>query len=377
MRRWFLSFSSHDFALVQALRAALQRKDPDANIFFPPDSMRAGGFWKPQLAKEIEESTAFILLIGEMGLDDWQVTEYYEALYRRVREPGYPIILIVSIERPVPGLSFARLFHWLVSKDPASEATISKLMDAEAGVAQTPSELWRFTQPYCGFRAITEANSDYFFGRDRETVEALIALAGAPDRLATLVGSSGVGKSSLAQAGVLSALKRRAWPERASEPGPWPQAFQDSRHWCFLKLRPGTEPIRSLVAPVLDTWQFSANDPERAEQENRWIELLRDRNGALRDLLDATGHRYEKELNQPKPLAYFLYIDQGEELYVRSEEQQRRRFSELLAEALPDPRLRAMMSLRSDFLGHLQGDEPLFASKSMCRRWGRRSCERW
>ena len=31
-----------------------------------------------------------------------------------------------------------------------------------------------------------------------------------------------------------------------------------------------------------------------------------------------------------------------------------------LAHALPDPRLRAMMSMRSDFLGGLQNDEPLF-----------------
>lgn len=46
---------------------------------------------------------------------------------------------------------------------------------------------------------------------------------------------------------------------------------------------------------------------------------------------------------------------------MRAEEHQRQRFSELIARGLPDPRLRAMMSMRSDFLGHLQNDEPLFA----------------
>ena len=45
---------------------------------------------------------------------------------------------------------------------------------------------------------------------------------------------------------------------------------------------------------------------------------------------------------------------------MRAEERQRQRFSELLAQALPDPRLRTMMSMRSDFLGGLQNDEPLF-----------------
>ena len=48
---------------------------------------------------------------------------------------------------------------------------------------------------------------------------------------------------------------------------------------------------------------------------------------------------------------------------MRAEERQRRRFSELIAQALPDPRLRTMMSLRSDFLGHLQSDKPLFTAR--------------
>jgi hypothetical protein len=108
MRRWFLSYTSQDFALTQALKAALKRKDPDADIFFAPESMRAGGFWKKQLAEEIDGSTAFILLVGQKGLGDWQVMEYYEALDRRAKEPDYPIILILSPQRPAPGLPFAR-----------------------------------------------------------------------------------------------------------------------------------------------------------------------------------------------------------------------------------------------------------------------------
>jgi len=147
MRRWFLSYTSQDLALTQALQAALKRKDPDAHIFFAPESMRAGGFWKPQLAKEIEESTAFILLIGEK-LGDWQVMEYYEALDRRAKEPDYPIILILSVQRPAPGLPFARQLHWVTTEDPASEATIGKLLDAVSSPAQTPGELWRFARPY-------------------------------------------------------------------------------------------------------------------------------------------------------------------------------------------------------------------------------------
>jgi hypothetical protein len=171
MRRWFLSYTSQDFALTQALKAALQRKDSDANIFFAPESMRVGGFWKEQLTKEIKESTAFILLVGEKGLGDWQVMEYYEALDRRAKEPDYPIILILSAKRPAPGLPFARQLHWVLTEDPASEAAIGKLIEAASGPAQRPRDLWRFTRPYRGLEAMTEANSDYFFGRDGKTID--------------------------------------------------------------------------------------------------------------------------------------------------------------------------------------------------------------
>jgi hypothetical protein len=86
-----------------------------------------------------------------------------------------------------------------------------------------------------------------------------------------------------------------------------------------------------------------------------------DRKTSLSELLDET-ERQQMELTQAKPPAFFLYIDQGEELYVLSAESQRRRFSELIAAGLGDPRLRALMSLRADFLGELLKDEPLYTA---------------
>ena len=53
---------------------------------------------------------------------------------------------------------------------------------------------------------------------------------------------------------------------------------------------------------------------------------------------------------------------------------------ELARRKLGDPRLRAMMSLRADFFGELQKDEPLDATRtgsSASRRCARRSCARW
>jgi hypothetical protein len=184
----------------------------------------------------------------------------------------------------------------------------------------------------------------------------------APDRMPVLMGSSGVGKSSLAQAGVLAALKRQSWPEQAQTGNAWPAVFRDSRRWCYLSLKPGTDPLKALVGSFVDTWQFAATDPRRADHQHGWVERLRDGKATLSDLIEATERR-RVELHQPKPAGFVLYVDQGEELYVRAEELQRRRFSELLLAALADPRLRAMMSMRSDFLGDLQKDEALFRSR--------------
>ena len=131
MRHWFLSYNSQNLALMQGLEAALRRKDPEANIFFAPRSLRAGGFWLPELAKAIDEATAFVLLVGEKGLGPWQVIEYYEALDRRVKdtpsrprpppvEPHeFPVVLVLLDGQPAPGLPFLRQLHWIVTSDPA------------------------------------------------------------------------------------------------------------------------------------------------------------------------------------------------------------------------------------------------------------------
>ena len=166
--------------------------------------------------------------------------------------------------------------------------TVARIFDGAAGGGSNPGELWRYTSPYRGLEAMEEKDSDYFFGRARETVEVLNALA-APDRLPVLIGNSGVGKSSLAQAGVLAALKRQAWPEDAGAPNAWPAVFQDSRQWCFLSLKPGTDPLKALVEAFLDTWQYAAADPERVKQQHGWIELVARRQGhAVRS---DRGHR--------------------------------------------------------------------------------------
>ena len=277
--------------------------------------------------------------------------------------PNFPLIVVLLEGQTAPGLPFLRQLHWIITPDPASEKDVGRAVRCGSRRRHQSAATYGATRlriaALMRWRRRTAITSSAVSAKPSTCSPRLPARL---DRLPVLIGNSGVGKSSLAQAGVLAALKRQAWPEEAGAPNAWPAVFQDSRQWCFLSLKPGTDPLKALVESFLDTWQFAATDPERVKQQHGWIELLRTARPRCSDLIDATERR-RKELDQPKPPAFFLYVDQGEELYVRAEERQRRRFSELLAQALPDPRLRTMMSMRSDFLGSLQNDEPLFKAR--------------
>src|SRR5215813_3512059 len=264
MRRWFLSYHSPDEALAFRLKAAIERKDGGANVFFAPTSLRVGGRWAPALAQSIAEADVFVLLVTDKGVGRWQEVEYEAAFDRHVNSSDFPVVLILMEGQPAPRLAFLKQLHWIVAPDPTSEKDIARLIEVVTSDRDAKSgERWRYTSPYRGLSAMEEKDSDYFFGRERETVEILQTLAAESGRLTVLLGNSGVGKSSLAQAGVLAALKRQAWREGMDGAPEWPRAFDGSRRWCFLTLRPGTEPLKALVEAFLDTWQFDAGDPAR------------------------------------------------------------------------------------------------------------------
>src|SRR5271169_4712723 len=67
-----------------------------------------------------------------------------------------------------------------------------------------PSELTK-QNPWPGLRAFGERDRDFFFGRERETAELLSLVQRSP--VVVLYGQSGLGKTSLLQAGLFPRLK--------------------------------------------------------------------------------------------------------------------------------------------------------------------------
>ena len=170
--------------------------------------------------------------------------------------------------------------------------------------------------PYPGLEEFTEEDAGVFFGREAEIMELYSRLHPAvpaqAQRLITMVGPSGVGKSSLVRGGLLPRLARRRNP------------------WTIIPpVVPEDRPIANL-ARALDCGpgELAGTDAKQAAATI----------AARVDKLRGTGSSQA-----------LLVVDQAEELLTLSRE--RDAFLDLLQAALEhDQRLWVVMILRSEFL---------------------------
>ena len=180
--------------------------------------------------------------------------------------------------------------------------------------------------PYKGLRPFTGADAGDFFGRDglvATLVARLANLTSTAPRVLALIGASGSGKSSVLLAGLLPRLQSGAIP--------------GSDGWIYLPpLVPGTRPMEMLVQSIATV--MPGSDPR-----------------ALRDALDAEPDallRLSDELGGAQRRRVVLVVDQFEELFSPSvEEQERRHWIDLLVLAATAPRgaLLLLLTLRGDF----------------------------
>ena len=197
--------------------------------------------------------------------------------------------------------------------------------------------------PYRGLGCFDETHSEYFFGREELTAELVDKLQS--DRFVAIVGASGIGKSSLVQAGLVATLKQRA-----------------PLQWRIKFLTPGEHPLKSLANAFIDP---NLGNLERAEQLRRAETFLEDGGRGLAQLVQASlpmsntpsrstalGASTASAASRPRML---LIIDQFEEVFTLSKgsraEQERQQFFSCLMGALEaaDSGLSVAIALRSDF----------------------------
>src|SRR5262249_14599057 len=93
--------------------------------------------------------------------------------------------------------------------------------------------------PYRGLEPFTAAHSDVFFGRDEDIRALTERVLGQP--VVLVVGPSGVGKSSVVQAGLVPRL-------------------QAAQRWSVALVRPGQDPWHRLAAGLLRAQRVSEVD---------------------------------------------------------------------------------------------------------------------
>jgi V8-like Glu-specific endopeptidase len=175
--------------------------------------------------------------------------------------------------------------------------------------------------PYRGLEPFTADQASVFFGRDADTL-ALTALVNAQPAV-VIVGPSGVGKSSLVQAGLIPAL-------------------QHHHRWSIALVRPGRDPWLRLAAALLRA-QDGLGAPVTMEQSWREADRLR-----AKGIVPVA--QFLRSENRP----LLVLVDQFEEL-LATDERPDQDFLDLL---LPPPDVahiyRLVLTLRADFLPVLQ-----------------------
>jgi WD40 repeat protein len=168
--------------------------------------------------------------------------------------------------------------------------------------------------PYVGLSAFTEADEDYFHGRNKLITDLANNLRDYPYFLA-VVGSSGSGKSSVVRAGLFAKLKENSV-----------FGFENS---IIIQFRPGNDPKESLVNAV----------QSEIEINNFWEE-------------------FEKHLdfsNLQNRNRTIIFIDQFEELFALCSPSIQKDFTEGLFNLINKSSLITLIiTIRSDFYEPLQ-----------------------
>lgn len=186
--------------------------------------------------------------------------------------------------------------------------------------------------PFPGLRPFTPEESEYFFGRDRESEEIFIKLL--RNRFVAITGASGSGKSSLVLSGLIPRIRS------LSDAG-------DAK-WRTITVRPGSDPVRNLAAALAGNG-FSG-DPE-SEPVKEILRLLKEEPDGIGDAVRNARTRFIGKT--------LLFIDQFEELFregsyksLPDRDREISRFLNLLTNSVShnNPDIYLVIAIRSDLI---------------------------
>ena len=181
------------------------------------------------------------------------------------------------------------------------------------------------TTPFRGLESFDERHARFFVGREEEADQFARRLRTQP--YLTVVGPSGVGKSSFIKAAVI------------------PRLAQTER-WTFIHVRPSTRPLRALAAQLIGPMSrtSSGGGESAAQLALRLAERPNLLNLKLHDRAEETGANI------------LLFVDQAEELVTTAgAASEAKAFVAAIVAATdgPDDSVRVVATLRDDFVGRI------------------------
>ena len=335
----FLSHASTDKPLVEELARRLTREN--LKPWLDKWNLIPGTAWQPEIEAALADCVTCAVIIGPGGFGPWHHEEMRLAIGRRVedREHAFRVIpvLLPGVERPerskLPG--FLTATTWVEFRDTLDDPeAFHRLLCGIRGIepgAGAGGAVFEGKNPYRGLELFDVEHAPLFFGREALTEWLLDALkrkpSGVENRFLAIVGASGSGKSSLARAGLLAALKDGKLDGSTS----WPQAI------C----RPGAEPFFNLAKAL------TGLAPESVSAVV--FDRLQGRKDGERSLHVAAGLVLGEP---PRAERLVVLVDQFEEVFTLCDDESERRdfIANLLhAATVAGGRSIVVLTMRADF----------------------------
>ncbi len=352
----FLSHSSVDKPTVEEL--ARQLKQAGIEPFLDKWNLIPGQPWQEALEEALSQAAACAVIIGSGPFGPWHHEEMRAALEHRFSgsRGKFPVIpvLLPKAKRPqdrnLP--MFLKRMTWVeFQKGLDDEQAFHRLVCGIRGIAPGPGPgqaVFEGECPYRGLEVFEERHARFFFGREAQ-VDWLLSHRLAPmaesshaKRFLAVLGPSGSGKSSLALAGLIPAL-------RAGK-------VEGSAGWPIVVFRPGPNPLESLA---IELAHIGGSESSAVAIRGLISDLLQDR---------TTLHLTARlALHEASAARLVVLADQFEEVFTLcTDEALRRALIENLLHAatvVGGPTL-VLLTMRVDFLGKCAAYPDLAAALS-------------